>query len=83
MTHYLSSYTNENGTALTKVRRFHCNGVINTDANVLENTQELLANMRGILNYVDGKYEVTLEDTASSTFTVTDDHIIADNRHNC
>ena len=73
-----TNYTNENGTALTKVRRFHCNGVINTDANVLENTQELLANMRGILNYIDGKYEVTLEDTASSTFTVTDDHIIQD-----
>jgi hypothetical protein len=34
--------------------------------------------MRGILNYINGKYEITLEDTASSTFTVTDDHIIGD-----
>ena len=33
--------------------------------------------MRGILNYINGKYEITLEDTASSGFTVTDDHIIA------
>tara|TARA_R100000734_G_scaffold16817_1_gene12957 strand:- start:251 stop:3214 length:2964 start_codon:yes stop_codon:yes gene_type:complete len=74
-----SSYTNEVGTALVKVKRFHCNGLIDTNKNVLENTQELLANMRGILNYIDGKYEVTLEDTASSSFTVTDDHIIADN----
>lgn len=74
-----SSYTNEVGTALVKVKRFHCNGLIDTNKNVLENTQELLANMRGILNYIDGKYEVILEDTASSSFTVTDDHIIADN----
>ena len=71
-----ASYTNEVGTALVKVRRFHCNGLIDTNQNVLENTKELLANMRGILNYIDGKYEVTLEDTASSSFTVTDDHII-------
>lgn len=73
-----NTYTNENGTALVKVKRFHCNGLIDTNNNVLENTQELLANMRGILNYIDGKYEVTLEDTASSVFTVTSDHIIDD-----
>lgn len=72
-----NSYTNEVGTALVKVKRFHCNGLVDANKNVLENTQELLANMRGILNYIDGKYEITLEDTASSAFTVTDDHIIA------
>ena len=74
-----ANYTNESGTALVKVKRFHCNGVVDTNKNVLENTQELLGNMRGILNYIDGKYEITLEDTASSTFTVTDDHIVSDN----
>lgn len=74
-----SSYTNESGQILVKVERFHCNGVIDTNKNVLENTKELLSNMRGILNYIDGKYEITLEDTASSSFTVTDDHIISDN----
>jgi len=74
-----ANYTNESGTALVKVKRFHCNGVVDTNKNVLENTQELLGNMRGILNYIDGKYEITLEDTASSTFTVTDDHIVGDN----
>ena len=73
-----NSYTNEAGQALVKVERFSCNGVIDANKNILENTQELLANMRGILNYIDGKYEITLEDTASSTFTVTDDHIIGD-----
>lgn len=71
-----ANYTNENGTALVKVKRFHCNGVVDTNKNLLENTKELLSNMRGILNYIDGKYELALEDTASSSFTVTDDHII-------
>jgi len=74
-----ANYTNESGTALVKVKRFHCNGVVDTNKNVLENTQELLGNMRGILNYIDGKYEITLEDTSSSAFTVTDDHIVGDN----
>ena len=32
--------------------------------------------MRGILNYIDGKFELLIEDTASSAMTVTDDHII-------
>ena len=73
-----ADFTNESGTSLVKVERFHCNGVIDANKNILENTQELLANMRGILNYIDGRYEITLEDTASSTFTVTDDHIISD-----
>jgi predicted nucleic acid-binding Zn-ribbon protein len=71
-----STYTDENGTALVQVKRFHCNGLVDANKNVLENTRELLANMRGILNYIDGKYEIVLEDTASSSFTVTDDHII-------
>ena len=34
--------------------------------------------MRGIFTYIDGKYELQIEDTGSSTFSVTDDHIIAD-----
>ncbi|MDC3382360.1 DUF1983 domain-containing protein [Candidatus Pelagibacter sp.] len=73
-----ADFTNESGTSLVKVERFHCNGVVDANKNILENTQELLSNMRGILNYIDGKYEVTLEDTGSSSFTVTEDHIIGD-----
>lgn len=73
-----ANFTNESGTSLVKVERFHCNGVIDANKNILENTQELLSNMRGILNYIDGKYEVTLEDTGSSYFTVTEDHIIGE-----
>lgn len=69
-------YDDEGGTSLVKSKRFHCNGVIDTNKNVMENAKELLGNMRGILNYVDGKYELLIEDTGSSEFTVTDDHII-------
>jgi len=71
-----STLSSNVGTALVKVKRFTCNGVVNTDKSVLDNTVELLNNMRGILNYIDGKYELIIEDTASSSFTVTDDHII-------
>ncbi len=69
-------YDDEIGTSLVKSKRFHCNGLIDTNKNVMENAKELLGNMRGILNYVDGKYELLIEDTGSSEFTVTDDHII-------
>ena len=69
-------YDDEGGTSLVKSKRFHCNGVIDTNKNVIENAKELLGNMRGIFNYVDGKYELLIEDTGSSEFTVTDDHII-------
>ena len=73
-----TSYTNEVGTIRSKVYRFHCNGVVNTNNNVMDNAKELLSNMRGIFNYVEGKYELQIEDTGSSTFSITDDHIIAD-----
>ena len=73
-----STYTNEAGSAKAQVKRFHCNGYIDTNKNVMDNAKELLANMRGILNYVNGKYELQIEDTGSSTFSITDNHIIAD-----
>jgi len=73
-----SSYTNEAGSAKAKVKRFHCNGYIDTNKNVMDNAKELLANMRGIFLYIDGKYELQIEDTGTSTFSITDDHIIAD-----
>ena len=73
-----STYTNEAGSAKAQVKRFHCNGYIDTNKNVMDNAKELLANMRGILNYVNGKYELQIEDTGTSTFSITDDHIIAD-----
>jgi hypothetical protein len=73
-----ANYAEQTGTALAKVRRFHCHGLVDTNKTVMENAKELLANMRGIFLYIDGKYELQIEDIGSSTFTITDDHIIAD-----
>ena len=73
-----SSYASQTGSSLLKVKRFHCNGYLNTNKNVMDNAKELLANMRGIFLYIDGKYELSIEDTGSSTFSITDNHIISD-----
>ncbi len=73
-----STYSSQTGTSLVKVKRFHCNGYLRTDKNVMENARELLANMRGIFLYINGQYELSIEDTGSSTFSINDSHIISD-----
>jgi len=73
-----STYSSQSGTSLLKVKRFHCNGYLDANKNVMDNAKELLANMRGIFLYIDGKYELSIEDTGSSSFSITDDHIISD-----
>ena len=73
-----STYSSQSGTSLVKVKRFHCNGYLDGNKTVMENAKELLANMRGIFLYVNGKYELQIEDTGSSTFSITDAHIISD-----
>lgn len=73
-----SDYDDEAGSIFTQVKRFHCNGYVDTNKNVMENAKELLANMRGIFTYINGKYELQIEDTGSSTFSITDNHIIAE-----
>jgi hypothetical protein len=75
---FTSSYSSQTGTSLLKVKRFTCNGYLDTNKNVMENAKELLANMRGIFLYINGQYELQIEDTGSSSFSITDDHIIAD-----
>jgi len=73
-----STYASQNGQSLLKVKRFHCNGFVDVNKNVMDNAKELLANMRGIFLYIDGKYELSIEDTGSSTFSINDNHIIAE-----
>ena len=73
-----ATYAEQTGTSLAKIRRFHCNGYLDTNKNVMENAKELLANMRGIFLYINGQYELSIEDTGTSTFSITDDHIISD-----
>ena len=69
-------YADESGSVLTQTRRLQCDGVLDTNETVLDNARDLLSNMRGFLNYIDGKYSVLVEDAASSSFSITDDHII-------
>jgi hypothetical protein len=76
--YFNSTYSSQNGTSLLKVKRFTTNGYLDTNKNVMENAKDLLANMRGIFLYIDGQYELQIEDTGTSTFSITDDHIIAD-----
>lgn len=73
-----SDYDDEAGSIFTQVKRFHCNGYVDTNKNVMDNAKELLANMRGIFTYINGKYELQIEDTGTSTFSITDNHIIAE-----
>ena len=73
-----TTYAQQAGTSLLKVKRFHCNGYLDANKNVMDNAKELLANMRGIFLYIDGKYELSIEDTGSSTFSITDNHIISE-----
>tara|TARA_R100000329_G_scaffold50996_2_gene47100 strand:+ start:1054 stop:8658 length:7605 start_codon:yes stop_codon:yes gene_type:complete len=69
-------YADESGSVLTQTRRLQCDGVLDTNETVLDNARDLLSNMRGFLNYIDGKYSVLVEDATSSSFSITDDHII-------
>tara|TARA_B100001027_G_scaffold102043_1_gene70125 strand:- start:334 stop:5904 length:5571 start_codon:yes stop_codon:yes gene_type:complete len=69
-------YIDEDGSIFAQTRRLQCDGVLDTNETVLDNARDLLSNMRGFLNYVDGKYSVLVENTASSSFNITDDHII-------
>ena len=69
-------YADESGSILAQTRRLQCDGILDTNETVLDNARDLLSNMRGFLNYVDGKYSVLVEDTGSSSFSITDDHII-------
>ena len=73
-----ATYSTQTGTILSKIKRFHCNGYLDGNKTVMDNAKELLANMRGIFTYVDGVYELQIEDTGSSTFSITDDHIISE-----
>jgi hypothetical protein len=57
-------------------RRFHCNGVIDTDESVIDNTKLLISNMRGIFTYTNGKYSIDVEGTETPVQTLTEDHIL-------
>jgi len=76
--YFSSDYSSQNGSSLLKVKRFTTNGYLDSNRNVMENAKELLANMRGIFLYINGQYELSIEDTGTSSFSINDNHIIAD-----
>ena len=51
--------------------------ILDTNKTVMDNAKELVSNMRGIFTYINGKYELQIEDTGTSTFSITEDHIIS------
>ena len=75
---FSNNYSSQTGTSLLKVKRFHCNGYLDTNKNVMENAKDLLSNMRGIFLYINGQYELQIEDTGTSSFSINDNHIISD-----
>ena len=76
--YFSSSYSSQNGSSLLKVKRFTTNGYLDSNKNVMENAKELLSNMRGIFLYINGQYELSIEDTGTSSFSINDNHIISD-----
>ena len=56
--------------------RFPFNGVIDTEETVFENAKKILANMRGIFNYINGTYSLKIEDAEAVTLSIGDDDIL-------
>ena len=64
------------GTLTETQKRFECNAVIDTDRSVLENAKDLIANMRGIFTYTNGKYSIKVEGTETSVVTLNEDDML-------
>jgi hypothetical protein len=64
------------GTITETQPRFECHAVIDTDETVLENTKDLIANMRGIFTYTNGTYSLDVEGTESSVVSLDEDDIL-------
>ena len=64
------------GTITETQPRFECHAAIDTDETVLENTKDLIANMRGIFTYTNGTYSLDVEGTESSVVSLDEDDIL-------
>lgn len=56
--------------------RYTCNGVLNPDAGLIENSRRLLLCCRGIPVYSGGKYKLVIDRPEISTFDFSEDNII-------
>ena len=57
---------------------FSCNGVFDTSQTVFDNVKRFLANMRGIMSYSYGQYNLKIDKPQSSTFDLTPNNILSD-----
>jgi hypothetical protein len=62
--------------ATSDINLFETNAVIDTSQKVLDNVKDLLAPMRALFTYTQGKYKVIIEDTGSSQLLLNSDNII-------
>jgi hypothetical protein len=62
--------------ATADINLFETNAVIDTSQKVLDNVKDLLAPMRALFTYTQGKYKVIIEDTGSSQLLLNTDNII-------
>ena len=75
-----TSYTLANNPAIVTGKLLTCDGVINTEDTMFNNTKRLLQSCRGFLPYVNGKYTLKFEtkDVPTNQLKITDDMIIGD-----
>jgi len=62
----------------TDIPLFKFNAIIDTGETVFDNVKKIIASMRGILPYSNGKYSLLVDKDQSSTFTLTEDNILSD-----
>ena len=65
-------------TAGPSVQIFRCNAVLSTDETIMDNLKDMLLGCKGFLPFIEGKYALLIDKSASSLFSVNSDHIIAD-----
>ena len=63
-------------TSGSNINLFETNAVIDTSQKVIDNVKDLLAPMRALFTYTQGKYKVIIEDTGSSQLLLNADNII-------
>lgn len=59
----------------TEAKRYTCNGALDTEQSLLENTRALLSSFRGVLIFSGGAYKLRSDRIDTSSFSLTDDNV--------
>ena len=70
-----AEYTDLNGN-MNQAKRYTCNGVINTNAAIDVNLQEMLICCQSVLSYTLGKFQIIINKDKDVTRSFTDDTIV-------